>query len=131
MSWIDFLNADRGLAEVFGGPLLRSPAIVLHELTLHRDGPRARLRFDLVEFPVDPPAKWAAASCNTVQVTVEAAGGLDVLEVSGFTMSGEVVAGLDDLADGRRELTLLSTDMRARIVSRHFRVATISAHRQE
>lgn len=131
MSWIEFLHADRGLAEVFGGPLLRSSAIVLHELTLHRDGPRAQLRFDLVEFPENPPVKWIAAGCNTVQVTVEAVGELDALEICGCTMSGEVVAGLDELGDGRLELTLLSSDMRARIVSRHVRVAGISAYRQE
>jgi hypothetical protein len=51
--------------------------IVLHEITLIRDGPVLRFRFDLQDFPPTPPKKWSS-SFNTAQMTIDFIGTVDV-----------------------------------------------------
>lgn len=57
--------------------------IDLHEVTLHRDGPRVRLRFDL-PVVLDPrPARWDA-DANRTQVRL-ACFGVRAFALTGFT----------------------------------------------
>lgn len=64
--------------------------IDLHEVTLHRDGPRVRLRFDVAAVPHPLPARWDG-DANRTQVQL-ACFGISAFALSGFTttMSGRL-----------------------------------------
>ena len=66
--WLDVVVDARPIQAIYGErvPLLIS--VVLHEVSLHRDGPRVIVRFDLPEFPVNPPRKWVAQQFNVAQL---------------------------------------------------------------
>ena len=82
MSWIDEAADNYFLKMLYpmASPLL--DAVRLHEVKLHQDGPVVSLRFDLNEYPAQPPAKWQAVKSNTVQVC------LDGIGVREFAMRG-------------------------------------------
>jgi len=56
--------------------------INLHEINIHRDGPTAKLRFDLSEFPDKPPRKWHS-SYNTAQMTISLID-IEQIQLNGF-----------------------------------------------
>ncbi|RKN22114.1 hypothetical protein D7147_05175 [Micromonospora musae] len=66
--WVDLLSESHGIRAIYGEDLPALTSVDLHELVLHRDGPRATLRFDLSQFPKSPPKKWADQGFNVVQV---------------------------------------------------------------
>lgn len=70
--WIRFLADARALQGIYGADIPSLHDVDLHEVSLHRDGPRATLRFDLATFPASPSAKWIAAGCNRVQLQLTA-----------------------------------------------------------
>jgi hypothetical protein len=65
--------------------------VELHELILHRDGPRLQLRFDLPRFPDHPPSRWQAGA-NTVQVT------LDLWIIEDFLLEGWATSNVGEFA---------------------------------
>jgi hypothetical protein len=67
-SWLDILDDDRALRAVYRGEVPTLQGIDLHEIRLHRDGPSLSLRFDLADYPGNPPKKWRSQNLNTVQV---------------------------------------------------------------
>jgi hypothetical protein len=67
-AWLDVLSDAGPVHGVYGDDVPPLTGVVLHEISLHRDGPRATLRFDLPVFPSQPPRKWAAQGFNTAQV---------------------------------------------------------------
>lgn len=50
----------------------------IHEVTLHRDGPKLSIRFEITELPNNVPKKWATSAFNVVQITLEFWGITDV-----------------------------------------------------
>jgi hypothetical protein len=54
------------------------------EVSLHQDGPRALIRFDLNEFPKQPPAKWMQSRANRVQIRLMGIGVRD-MEIRGWS----------------------------------------------
>jgi hypothetical protein len=70
--WTDLLVDPRTIRAIFGptGPSLEG--IELHAIELHRDGPTVTLRFDVAEFPADPPKKWLERECNRVWLKLQA-----------------------------------------------------------
>ena len=81
MDWIDLISRAEFLRRLFPtAPSLTG--IRVHEVSLHQDGPRVVIRFDLNDFPKQPPAKWAAF--NKVQVKLTGIGVND-WEMRGFT----------------------------------------------
>jgi hypothetical protein len=78
MSWLDVVTNGRGVLAVFGGeaPDLRS--VVVHSVTVHRDGPTVAVVFDLPGYPSSPPAKWAAQEFTTVQLTLSCLGAEEI-----------------------------------------------------
>lgn len=88
-NWISYLADASPVQAIFGADCPDLKLIELHELVLHRDGPRAVLRFDLKEFPNTPPKKWAAAGYNTVQVVLTAYL-LEHISVHGWGTNGSI-----------------------------------------
>ncbi|WP_179107061.1 Imm50 family immunity protein [Variovorax sp. KK3] len=82
--WTDLLVDAAPVRAIYGSspPLLEG--VDLHEMSLHRDGPRLLLRFDLHGFPDHPPAKWSASGLNRVQMRLLAVG-VENLQISGFS----------------------------------------------
>lgn len=98
MSWSRYLENPDSLA------LLRVAAedlglIELHELTVHRDGPMLRLRFDLPFVPERLPVRWPAEA-NTTQITL-AAWGVRDLSVVGWSTSVRGLLSVGDVGDAR------------------------------
>jgi hypothetical protein len=67
-AWLDVLSDAGPIRGVYGDEVPPLAGIVVHEISLHRDGPRATLRVDLPIFPSQPPPKWKAQGFNTVQI---------------------------------------------------------------
>lgn len=66
--WLDLLEDATSLRSLYGNYTPSLEPVHLHEISLHRDGARVNLRFDLEEYPKDPPKKWRILGFNTVQV---------------------------------------------------------------
>jgi hypothetical protein len=66
--WTDLVDDPRAIRAIFAVTAPSLDQIELLEVVLHTDGPTAILRFNLAEFPIDPPKKWLERGCNTVQM---------------------------------------------------------------
>lgn len=68
MHWIDITSNTGLLLEAFNNnvPSLRNAYI--HDIRVNNDGTDTLIRFDLAEYPENPPAGWKAA--NTLQITL-------------------------------------------------------------
>lgn len=82
-SWLELLVDANPILAIYGEDVPTLDSIDLHEIVLHRDGPRALLRFDLQHFPKCPPKKWVAAKFNRVQLKLLAVG-IHQLSISGL-----------------------------------------------
>ncbi|EIX6435748.1 hypothetical protein MKU92_004791 [Salmonella enterica] len=78
-SWIDLLIDNRKISSIFKEEEPSLCNVELHEVIFHRDGPKITLRFNITNYPSDPPKKWLMQKCNTVQLQLTA---IDVKEVN-------------------------------------------------
>jgi len=100
--------------------------VVLHEICLHRDGPRVLLRFDLPDFPAEPPKKWLAQQANVVQVTLTLVG-IRSISLSGW--SNESVVDLSMLQeDGSVWVTGSGDQVRLDIQAEAATITALSAY---
>jgi hypothetical protein len=76
--WGDLLVNPRAIEAIFGDQLPGLDNLELHEVVVHRDGPSVRVRFDIEEFPSDPPEKWRKAKHNRVQMEIVCVGVSDL-----------------------------------------------------
>lgn len=81
-SWMDLLDDPTSVRAIYGDDVPSLESVHLHEITLHSDGARVTLRFDLSRYPADPPRKWQVQGFNTVQIQ------LVLLEVRELTLHG-------------------------------------------
>jgi hypothetical protein len=96
--WAELLIDPRTIRAIFGETAPSLDQVELVEIVLDVDrGPDAILRFDLAEFPSDPPEKWRDEGCNTVQVRLRA-GSVQTLEIRGLLISP--ILDLKILRDG-------------------------------
>ncbi|EPD6703408.1 Imm50 family immunity protein [Cronobacter dublinensis] len=77
-SWTDVLVDKIKVSSIFKEEEPSLYNIDIHEIILHRDGPKITLRFNLENYPSDPPKKWVLQKFNTVQLQLTA---LDINEV--------------------------------------------------
>lgn len=96
--WTELLIDPRTIRAIFGETAPSLDQVELVEIVLDVDrGPDAILRFDLAEFPSDPPKKWRDEGRNTVQVRLRA-GSVQALEIRGLLISP--ILDLKILRDG-------------------------------
>lgn len=88
-NWTDTLENPGGLLAIFGNRCPTLSEVVLHELTLNRDGPRLILRFDVNTFPDSPPKKWVVSRYNRVQLKLLAVG-VRKFSAEGFDTDGSI-----------------------------------------
>lgn len=72
--WVDNLTDRRAVDAVFTDGPPSIDRIDLHAFQVDRDGPVLIVRFDLDDFPANPPAKWRAGGYNVAQLTLRLAG---------------------------------------------------------
>ncbi|MQM24234.1 Imm50 family immunity protein [Glycomyces albidus] len=103
MSWTDLVHETEGLLAAFQGRPPSLEAVAIHQVSVNADGWEVRVRFDLREFPAQPPAKWATRYANTVQLDL-GLGNLSRLAVTGvlrpvgpgrITIGGDRVNGIE------------------------------------
>ncbi len=73
-AWTESVLDATSVKAIYGSRTPTLDGIVLHEIVLHRDGPKVQLRFDLKEFPEHPPEKWLSGRFNRVQLRLMAMG---------------------------------------------------------
>ena len=88
-SWIDLVMDAAPVKAIYGPKPPTLEAIDLHEIILHRDGPRMLLRFDLHDFPEHPPKQWTAAGFNRVQMRLLVSG-VRKLQITGLQSNMQV-----------------------------------------
>ncbi|WP_165857446.1 Imm50 family immunity protein [Marinobacter sp. JSM 1782161] len=88
-SWLSHITNANGIKSIYGESLPSLSNCVIHEVTFHRDGPRAMLRIDLPDYPKTAPEKWKASECNTVQINLMAVA-ISVSELRGWNTDGKV-----------------------------------------
>ncbi|NIM40577.1 MAG: hypothetical protein GTN84_06170 [Hydrogenophaga sp.] len=127
-NWTDLLRDAAPIKAIYGLHLPTLEGIDLHEICLHRDGPRALLRFDLKDFPSFPPKKWSSSGFNRVQIRLCAT---DVQSVKLEGLGKNMVLDLAVVKDGARvrlraDNGVVRFDMRATSVF----VETVSAYKE-
>ena len=98
MDWIDLVGSAEFLRKLFPkAPSLHGVRVL--EVDLRQDGPRATVRFDLNDFPQQPPTKWKQSHANKVQIRLMGIGVRD-LQVRGWSANNivdiEIVAADPD-----------------------------------
>ncbi|MGK5678848.1 Imm50 family immunity protein [Actinoplanes sp. URMC 104] len=124
--WTKALGNPEGLLAVYEGVPPELTGVSVHELTIGRDGPSVTVTFDLPG-PANPPAKWARAGFDTVQVRLRLFGVAD-LELRGI--STDPVADLELTAGDPVRLEITSPDLTLRVVAAFADVAGFSAYRR-
>jgi hypothetical protein len=66
--WTELLVDARAVRAVYGVNPPSLANLTMHELCLHRDGPRAVLHADIAGLPENPPKKWRDRGFNTVRI---------------------------------------------------------------
>jgi hypothetical protein len=80
--WVSLLVNPEPIRAIFGTHTPSLTGIEVHDLLLGRDGPSLVVRFDLPDYPADPPRKWVEAEANRVQLRLRA------VEVRALTVNG-------------------------------------------
>lgn len=85
MEWIAGLSNADGIRRIYEGGLPTLDRVRIHEISVNREGPAVRIRFDLSRYPASPPVKWQRFGCNTVQVEISF-GGVSELSLTRFSV---------------------------------------------
>lgn len=88
-NWTDSLENPDALLAIYGNSVPTLRGVVLHEMTVNRDGPRLMLRFDVNTFPETPPKKWVVSGFNRVQIKLLAVG-VQKFSAEGFDADGAI-----------------------------------------
>ena len=126
MSWISLLDDAQFLLSLYPDSVPSLEGVVLHEVTMLREGPVVSLRFDLPDFPANPPAKWSTQRFNVAQITVMGIG------VRRFVQSGwnsdTSVSITFAAGDGGVTVRALGTGVELEAAFDHVRVDGVSAY---
>lgn len=85
LDWISALSNPQAIVSIYGEALPDLGGNRIEEVGLRPDGPTLRVRFDLAEFPIDPPGKWLRESLDVAHVEIYF-GGLREISISKFTV---------------------------------------------
>lgn len=84
LEWIAALSNPKPVLAVYGDTVPALDEVRIEELCLSVNGPTLRLRFDLAEFPINPPVKWRRDGLDVVQVEI-AFGGVRAISIDEFS----------------------------------------------
>ncbi|MFH8785176.1 Imm50 family immunity protein [Streptomyces roseoverticillatus] len=123
--WAELLTNPAGITSIYGGSLPPLQGVHIHEVSLNREGPTLKVRFDLSEYPERAPRKWVSQGFNTVQIELCLSGVRDVA-LTGF--------GTDPIADiiltrtNSIEMELVSAQARIKATADSVFISNISAY---
>ncbi|WP_228989499.1 Imm50 family immunity protein [Streptomyces sp. DH8] len=128
MQWTELLNNPEGINATYqrNPPDLRG--VRIHEVSLQVEGPTLKLRFDLPVYPDNPPKKWLAQKCNTVQVELSF-GGLKSISLSGF--GSEISADVSLTGEGGVNVMVTSPGFHLQADATTVFVSKLSAYANE
>lgn len=127
--WTDSLVDATALKAIYGQDMPSLLGINLHGIDIQRDGPRVLLRFDLREYPKQPPKKWKNSGFNRVQLRLLAVG-VSELKINGLQSNCILDLNITEEKDTIR----LSTDsdaMKIDIAAEHLIIDSVSAYCDE
>jgi hypothetical protein len=124
--WTDFLLNPEKIHWIFPNAERLLDDVELHEVTLHRDGPRATLRFNAATYPERPPKKWQIQGFNCVQIQLTLLGLCDtaILGRVGEERINFFVEKIEDRICVSGENKNVKIDLRAEFMA----IDTISAY---
>ncbi|MEU5788767.1 Imm50 family immunity protein [Micromonospora purpureochromogenes] len=125
MEWLDLVTNPQGLRGIFQGDAPPLVGVSLHEVSIGREGPTLRLRFDLPTFPSNPPANWRRNGFNAVQVEL-LFGGISELSLHGVGV--EMVVDINMEHDGRVVLDVRSPIVRVAALAASVTVSRVDAY---
>lgn len=88
--WTQILTDATYVQRIYSHPPDLSK-VSIHEAVLNRDGSILKLRFDVVDFPDNPPEKWALNQFNRAQFTLHV---VELSSVQIFGWSHEIIGEL-------------------------------------
>lgn len=125
-NWLELLVDASAIRAVYQNVCPSIADIDLHELVLHRDGPRVLLRFDLPVFPAQPPKKWLAF--NRVQLRLVA---VEVCELEISGLRSKCVLNLSIVEEGALiRLTADNGEVKFNIAAKYLMLDSVSAYRE-
>jgi hypothetical protein len=127
--WTENLVEATALEAIYGRDTPSLEGINLHGIDIQRDGPRVTLRFDLREFPKQPPKKWEISRFNRVQLRLLAVG-VSELQINGLQSSCILDLNITE-EKGAIRLSADSDAMKIDIVTEHLIIDSVSAYRDE
>ncbi|MCF6525064.1 Imm50 family immunity protein [Streptomyces sp. JJ36] len=127
MSWTTILSDAGGIDHVYGGYPPELAQVRLHEVTVHRDGPRVTLRLDLPLYPQSPPKKWLTQGFNTVQINLMLVGvrGISLL---GFSANPLVDVEIRETGSGCVEVKIDAPELKFSATGMSLLVSNVSAY---
>jgi hypothetical protein len=126
-NWINTLADSKSIEAIFGKRIPPLDAVDLHEILVHRDGPRVVLRFELSAYPSPPPQKWQSQGYNRAQVKLMLIGVTSV-QISGW--STNVVADIDLVRQSNAiRLTAKAASTNIQVVASTAMIESISGYR--
>lgn len=127
MGWFELVDDHRFLQILFPSAEPSLDAIRVHEIVLHQDGPRLQIRFDLNEFPSDPPKKWIGL--NQIQVRLMFIG-IRKIEIEGWSTNNIGAIRLLRTARDGISLDFSSNESKLRGEFDFLRLDQVSAHQK-
>lgn len=125
MNWVELLLNPVVIRSIYGDRIPSLSGVEIHEFRLRRDGSDVEVRFDLSEFPEDPPEKWKTW-VNTIQVEL-AIVGVESLSIREWQTTMIADLSIDSIGDDL--LRFRSNPVPdCTILARWIRVAKISAY---
>jgi hypothetical protein len=104
----------------------------LHELLLHRDGPRLTLNADLACFPDDPPARWVRDGYNRASIQLDF-WGIQSVNISGWSTEMTIDIHIERTNSG--EISVMAKSSKGHCnfsaVCQFFRIAHITGYMAE
>lgn len=125
--WTEVVGESEKVKAIFANTVPNLTSVDLHEIVLHRDGPRAILRFDFSTYPTLPPKKWQIQRFNKVQIQLMCVG-LSAVSINGWKKTCTIDLTLQREDRGIR-LTGSDGQVTIEIVADCVIVADISAYR--
>ena len=125
MAWTALLENPEGIDSIYQGVPPQLEGVHIHEVSLNREGPALRVRFDLPDYPDHPPRKWQLQGFNTVQVEL-LFGGLSSVEINGFSV--QPVGDILLTRDGKVHVAISSNETNIRAVADIVYTAKVSAY---
>ena len=124
-SWTTLLTDKSPIESIFGEERPSLSNIDLHEIIIHRDGPKVTLVFDLDSYPKSPPKKWVVGEFNKVQIKLSA---FSVQELSINQFHTKNITSLDIFQDGEFICLTTNKEPSLKILAEYLVLDKISAY---